>query len=210
MTDITKDLRDALAAHAKWKTNLRNAVDQGTSEFSVATVARDDHCAFGKWLYGPAAAELSGSARYTACKQAHAQFHTCAAEVLGLAVAGQRDEAEAKLSVTGEFSRRSAAVSSEILAWLKEQNSAAAAGSPETAVAATGRFAKMRFSITTKLVAMVGVSLSVLVLVGVLGILGLQSASSSAQHMYTRTVQPLGEVGVAGITTTRTAPSCAT
>ena len=126
MTDSTKDLRDALAAHAKWKTHLKNAVESGSSEFSVPTVARDDQCAFGKWLYGPAAAELGGSPHYAACKQAHAQFHASAAEVLGLAVGGQRDEAQKRLGVGQDFARRSAAVASEILAWLEEQNAAEA------------------------------------------------------------------------------------
>src|SRR5689334_4449791 len=99
MANITNDLRDALAAHAKWKTHLKNAIESGKSDFSVPTVARDDQCAFGKWLYGEGAAHAGSSPHHAACKQAHAHFHTSAAEVLELAVSGRRDEAERKLAV---------------------------------------------------------------------------------------------------------------
>jgi methyl-accepting chemotaxis protein len=197
MTDFSNELRDALAAHAQWKTRLKNAVESGTSEFDPAVVARDDRCAFGKWLHGAAATDAGRSPHYASCTQAHAQFHVDAAEVLELAVAGRRAEADAKLSLSGAFCRSSAAVSSEILAWLKDQTGTAVT---DRAAGATGRFARTRFSITSKLVSMVAACLSMLVLVGVLGILGLQSASSSANRMYVQSVQPLGEVGVAGIT----------
>ena len=200
MTDITPQLRDALAAHAKWKTHLKNAIETGGSEFSVATVARDDQCAFGKWLYGPGAPDAGRSHHYGACKSAHANFHVAAAEVLGLALSGRRADAEAKLGVTGAFARHSATVSSELLSWIKDEGGAAAGDAPAGVVAKTGRLAGMRFSISAKLAAIAGVCLSVLVLVGVLGIMGLQSASSSAGRMYSQSVQPLGAVGVAGIT----------
>ena len=40
----------AIAAHAKWKFYLRQAIDTGTSEWTVAEVRPDDGCEFGTWL----------------------------------------------------------------------------------------------------------------------------------------------------------------
>lgn len=72
MTDITRELRDALAAHAEWKTHVKKAIESGSSELSVPTAPRDDQCAFGWWRYGEGASEAGRSPHYAACKSSAA------------------------------------------------------------------------------------------------------------------------------------------
>ena len=40
----------AIAAHARWKSHLRQAIETGTSEWTVDRVRPDNVCEFGHWL----------------------------------------------------------------------------------------------------------------------------------------------------------------
>src|SRR6266568_1033201 len=73
---------NVIAAHGMWKYRLHAAIERGQSDFSPQTVARDDQCALGKWLYGDARSHLAGSADYERIKELHAAFHRGAAAIL--------------------------------------------------------------------------------------------------------------------------------
>jgi hypothetical protein len=78
----TEALDHAIAAHAKWKSQLREAIDTGKSEWAVRDVRTDNACEFGKWLSAlPLSQRLSE--RYPKVRALHAEFHTVAAAVLG-------------------------------------------------------------------------------------------------------------------------------
>ena len=88
-------LRSAIEAHGAWKNRLAEAIRLSTvpAGFDIATVRRDDACAFGQWLHSGEAAALDRT-RAQKVTALHADFHRSAAEVLE-AVA-RRDLAEAR------------------------------------------------------------------------------------------------------------------
>jgi hypothetical protein len=49
------NISECIDAHMKWKGRLQNYVD-GTSkeQLDPMIICRDDQCALGKWIYGPA------------------------------------------------------------------------------------------------------------------------------------------------------------
>jgi methyl-accepting chemotaxis protein len=107
---ITAEVLDhAIAAHAKWKYRLREAIDTGTSQWRAQDVRTDNACEFGKWLIEmPVSQRLSK--HYKTVRDLHAQFHKVAADVLELALAGLKDEANAAIAIGSRF----AAVSSKL------------------------------------------------------------------------------------------------
>ncbi len=76
-------LRKAVRAHAAWKEKLNTAINTGRlpAGADLATVARDDSCAFGQWLHSGDAAALD-AARTSTVTDLHAYFHRSAAQVL--------------------------------------------------------------------------------------------------------------------------------
>ncbi|PIE27078.1 MAG: hypothetical protein CSA58_06205, partial [Micrococcales bacterium] len=87
-------LRAAVAAHARWKEHLQNAIETGQPPkgIDVATVHRDSSCAFGQWLHSGDAAAIDRT-RSNLVISLHADFHRQAAGILKAALAGQREQA---------------------------------------------------------------------------------------------------------------------
>ena len=106
----------AIAAHAKWKYYLRQAIETGTSEWTEAEVRPDDRCEFGKWLRA-LPAEDRGSQSWGDVSRLHAEFHKEAAEVLKLALAGRQLEAEAAIAVGGRFAKVTTKLTITMTAW---------------------------------------------------------------------------------------------
>jgi hypothetical protein len=92
----------AVFAHAQWKRRLRLAIETGKSEWSVDEVRANNRCEFGGWLERlPAAQKMSD--RYTSLRALHTDFHQAASEVLELALAGRKKEAEAAMQSGSRF-----------------------------------------------------------------------------------------------------------
>lgn len=123
----TSDALDkAIAAHAKWKYHLMDAIDSGKSPWRVDDVRTDHACEFGKWLIAlPLSERLSDHANKV--RSLHAEFHALAAHVLELALAGRKEEARAAMAFGSRFAVVSANLTVSILAW----NEAASGGSRE-------------------------------------------------------------------------------
>jgi hypothetical protein len=100
------DFDDAIAAHTKWKVRLRTFLGGNGEPLDPATVARDNQCDLGKWIYGEGARYASLPA-YEQLKTAHAKFHRCASQVVSAAKQGRAAEAQAMLEAGGEFGRLS-------------------------------------------------------------------------------------------------------
>ena len=118
--DTTLDIQitKAIAAHAKWKRRLRDAIDTGTSDIDISTAGRDNACEFGQWLHGGVPASQKHSPHHTACVNLHAQFHKTASDVLALALRGKKDEADELLKApSSPFNSASAALTREMTAW---------------------------------------------------------------------------------------------
>ncbi len=116
--DTNTHITRAVAAHAGWQRRLREAIDTGSSDVNGSTAARDNVCEFGKWLHGGVPAAHAQSPQHQTCLELHACFHKAAAEVLRLALAGHKDEAEQLLEAGGgELNAASAALTREMMTW---------------------------------------------------------------------------------------------
>ncbi len=104
---LGKEIGEAIHFHTAWKRRLRHAIDTGQTDISVEDVARDDHCDFGRWLYGPALSDADRNGAYENICQLHKQFHRIAAATLQLALSNKKKEAEQAMSATGIYARAS-------------------------------------------------------------------------------------------------------
>ncbi len=108
----------AIAAHAKWKWHLRQAIDTGLSEWTVERVRPDDLCDFGRWLHNLPLSERMGE-HFRAVHDLHAKFHQEAAHVLDLALSGNRADATAALAIGSPFATVSSKLTIAMTAWKK-------------------------------------------------------------------------------------------
>ncbi len=111
-------LDHAIAAHAKWKFRLREAIRTGASEWTVEKVRPDDQCEFGKWLNSlPLADRMMNE--WKDVKTLHARFHVAAADVLDSAIAGRKSEATTAMAPGGPFADVSTKLVKIITDWKK-------------------------------------------------------------------------------------------
>jgi hypothetical protein len=114
--NIIEALDHAIAAHAKWKYRLMEAIDTGKSPWHVSDVRTDNACEFGKWLIAlPLSQRLSEYAKKV--RALHAEFHGLAADVLELALAGRKTEATAAMALHSRFAEVSANLTMAVTAW---------------------------------------------------------------------------------------------
>jgi len=115
-------LDHAIATHAKWKYRLMDAINTGRSEWHVSDVRTDSACEFGKWL-----AALSLSERLSEhCRKVralHTEFHSLAADVLELALAGRKEEATAAMALGSRFAVMSSNLTMAVIAWKEAASS---------------------------------------------------------------------------------------
>jgi hypothetical protein len=115
MNDV-EQIRNAIVAHSRWKSRLRQAIDSGKSDFKDEMVRPDNVCEFGKWLHARPAMEKT-TERWKKVRDLHSQFHQEAARVLVLALAGRKAEAEAAFALGSPFSKISADLTMVMVAW---------------------------------------------------------------------------------------------
>jgi methyl-accepting chemotaxis protein len=114
------EIEKAIGAHGMWKTRLKQAIDTGELDVSVATIQADNQCVFGKWLYGPTLTPAdTSSVHYKKVKELHAQFHIIASKVAALALTGKKEEAEKMMRLTGEYTALSAKLTQAMMDWKK-------------------------------------------------------------------------------------------
>jgi hypothetical protein len=106
----------AIGAHGAWKLRLKDAIQTGKSPLNAATVAVDNACEFGKWLYSIPAAERD-SPWGKRVVDLHALFHQTAAKVLALALAGHTQAAMTELESGGSFTLTSKNLTSAMVSW---------------------------------------------------------------------------------------------
>ena len=90
-------LQAARDAHNAWGARLREAIDTGSSAMSVQQAGGDENCAFGKWLHAPGEFRTTQPERWQQIHDLHEQFHRNAADVLKLAITGQRTQAAERM-----------------------------------------------------------------------------------------------------------------
>ncbi len=113
----TKDaITKGIGAHGMWKQRLLDAINTGKSEWTPDVVCQDNQCEFGKWLYSCTSAEQS-SPHYQSVRGLHADFHKAAADVLQLALSGNKSDAEQAVSPGSQYASASSALTKEMIAW---------------------------------------------------------------------------------------------
>ncbi|GIX15226.1 MAG: hypothetical protein KatS3mg118_3185 [Paracoccaceae bacterium] len=104
-------------AHGAWKLKLRTACTTGALPVPAADVARDDACAFGRWLRQIGAdPALRRSAHYDRVRRLHADFHRVAGRVAERVARGDLAAARQELE-GGGFDGASAALRDALMAW---------------------------------------------------------------------------------------------
>lgn len=111
-----EEITKAIGAHGLWKQRLRQAIDTGKSDFTVERVKPDHNCDFGKWLHSLPAADKS-TVNWKTVQELHARFHHEASRVLGLALSGQKQDAEKSIDTGSEFSTISSNLTAAMMKW---------------------------------------------------------------------------------------------
>ncbi len=114
---LQAEIAEAIQSHSAWKRQLRHAVDTGSTDMMVEDVARDDRCAFGRWLKSSSFGESDRDGAYGVVCRLHAQFHRVAGATLRLALSGRKDEAERAMSASGAYSRASLRLTAALTGW---------------------------------------------------------------------------------------------
>lgn len=114
---LQDEISKAIGAHGMWKQRLKQAIDGGSSEFTVERVKPDNNCDFGKWLYSLGDKEKA-SANFKTVRELHADFHKVAADVLGKALKG--DKSAATAAMDGAFAAASSKLTGAMMTWKKE------------------------------------------------------------------------------------------
>lgn len=101
-----------------WKHRLRDLAENGQVEIDAKTAMRDDACELGKWLrsFRPTIYEQS---HYDAVCFRHTQFHESVGKVAMLANRKQTVDARREMGINSAFSKSSAALTTDIMAWKK-------------------------------------------------------------------------------------------
>ena len=111
-----RQIDHGIAAHARWKYRLFDAVKTGTSEWTVAQLRSHTECEFGRWLASLSPAELQSEQGKTVVTL-HQQFHAAAADILDLALRKQTAAAQAAIALNSPFSLVSANLTAAMTAW---------------------------------------------------------------------------------------------
>jgi hypothetical protein len=112
----------AIAAHEIWKKRLKMVIDSKPIFFDTPAKAirKDDHCDFGKWLYGPTiSADDKTTLQYKTVKELHTQFHKIAGRVVVLALSSKKTEANKMMTLSGEYGSISRKLITALTLWQK-------------------------------------------------------------------------------------------
>ena len=106
------DFDVVVQSHSHWKYLLKQAIEQGYSEYTVINARDPHHCAFGKWLYSSAGKTLPD---YLNIVEMHKHFHEEAANVLELALRKQTSQALEGLKLGSPFNQASAKLINKLI-----------------------------------------------------------------------------------------------
>ena len=114
---VHDEISKAISAHGMWKQKLRTAIDTGECESTPEKVKMDNNCSFGKWLHERIDPSAKSSPHYDEVVKLHAKFHLVAGEILELALAADKDQANKLLSIGADFAKYSAALTRKMQEW---------------------------------------------------------------------------------------------
>ncbi|MDD2816845.1 MAG: CZB domain-containing protein [Thiotrichaceae bacterium] len=95
-------IKDIIWAHSLWKQHLRKAIESGSCHLSVEEAGNEKKCHLGKWL---ASEEAQTLPNYAELVEIHHHFHRQAAQILQLALNGNRHEALNAMAMGSYFNK---------------------------------------------------------------------------------------------------------
>ncbi len=101
--DFQRRANDAIWTHHTWVSELRRAIAEGRSDRTIAEIGDAGTCAIGIWLATEIPAELRDTPLFDRTCVLHERFHSEAAIVLRLALAGATARATAHMAPVGDF-----------------------------------------------------------------------------------------------------------
>jgi len=113
---LEQQIRAALTAHQLWCTHLVAAALTGRGRMTVTEARRDDLCDFGRWL--ARLGDLPEIPQVEPVRDLHRRFHEEAAEVLELALTGQRSAATLAVGPGGRFDEASLRLAAALKDWI--------------------------------------------------------------------------------------------
>lgn len=114
------ELNKAIKAHSVWKVRLKDAVDTGKSDFTPNQVRANHLCEFGKWMASLPPAEKALE-HYQGIVVLHEKFHKVAADVLHLALNGEKEKAHTALTdIKSDFVYTSAQLINALSEWKRK------------------------------------------------------------------------------------------
>lgn len=91
------NMKDAIDAHMAWYKKLESAIaDKSAAGYEVRSVAADNNCQLGGWIYKDAK-KFSTLPEYETLRKCHADFHMLAGEILILVRDGDFEKAKERL-----------------------------------------------------------------------------------------------------------------
>lgn len=106
-----------IVGHSFWKMHFQDAINSGVSEFTPEEITKDDWCNLGKWLGKGVHEEAKADEEYLQVKELHKQFHICAAEVLKMALSGNKEEAGKRIGIGGDYTEISSNLMQSLMKW---------------------------------------------------------------------------------------------
>ena len=103
------DFEEAKQAHFDWKRKLSVYLRKPDGSLSSETVAQDNKCLLGQWIYGEGK-KLEVHEEYSKLKREHARFHKAAADVIKKADSGANVTEDVAIGTKSEFGEASVAV----------------------------------------------------------------------------------------------------
>lgn len=119
------NLDSALQKHAEWKTKFRTAISN-KEMLDDLTIAKDNCCELGKWLYGESEALYGMLESHKNCKAKHKIFHMEAGKIATTINLKKYTEAEAMLGANTPYNKASNETGIAIVQLKKEVDTNAA------------------------------------------------------------------------------------
>jgi hypothetical protein len=115
---LKDEITKAIGAHGLWKSRLMAAIESGKSDVAPDQVAKDNACEFGKWIYGASVpADAKKMPEFETCRHLHADFHKTAADVLRLAISGNKAKAHEAIGHESKFANISSDLTMAMMKW---------------------------------------------------------------------------------------------
>ncbi|OIN91957.1 MAG: hypothetical protein AUJ20_09090 [Comamonadaceae bacterium CG1_02_60_18] len=103
---LNLDFDQVINAHAQWKTKFRTAITH-QEQLKAETIARDDACELGKWIYSEGKAALGQSGDFAKLVTEHKHFHRSAGDVAHVINQRRFDAATDMISPRSTFTQAS-------------------------------------------------------------------------------------------------------